>query len=166
MGAPSGCNVSVPEILLAGLSGGLMSAVPLARQPAPEGAISKSSWPTVWPSSLMMSLPLSCAKRVELLFCAARVRAAQANIARAAAATVFLDFMERLTPRAHSLSGERFLNKEMRLVSAGSNNAAAENFRDDLGGFAGAVNAIVGELIGRQALGVERAEAGFIAEEW
>src|SRR5437870_3590274 len=53
----------------------------------------------------------------------------------------------------------------MRFVSAGSNNAAAENFRDDLGGFAGAVNAIVGELIGRQALGVERAEAGFIAEK-
>src|SRR4029077_12721731 len=63
------------------------------------------------------------------------------------------------------LSGKRFLNEEMRFISAGSNNAAAENLRDDLGGFAGAVNAIVGELIGRQALNVERAEAGFIAEE-
>src|SRR6267378_2073093 len=106
MGAPSGCSVSVPEILLAGLSGGLISAVPLARQPAPEGAISKSSWPTVWPSSLMVSLPLSCAKRVELFFCAARVRAAQASIARAAAATVFLSFMERLTPCPFSLRRE------------------------------------------------------------
>src|SRR5882724_680864 len=53
----------------------------------------------------------------------------------------------------------------MRFVSAGSNNAAAENFRNDLGGFAGAVNAIVGELIGRQALGIECAKAGFIAEK-
>ena len=53
----------------------------------------------------------------------------------------------------------------MRFVSAGSNNAAAENFRDDLGGFAGTVNAIVGELIGRQTLRVERAEAGFIAKK-
>jgi len=53
----------------------------------------------------------------------------------------------------------------MRFVSARSNNAAAENFRDDLGGFAGTVNAMVGELIGRQTLRVECAEAGFIAEK-
>jgi len=73
--------------------------------------------------------------------------------------------MVRVTPVLILSQRERFLNEKMRFVSAGSNNAAAENFRDDLGGFAGAVNAIVGELIGRQALGVERAEAGFIAEK-
>jgi hypothetical protein len=53
----------------------------------------------------------------------------------------------------------------MRLVSTGSNKAAAENLRDDLCGFGGAVHAIVRELIRRQALFVERAEAGFVAEE-
>jgi hypothetical protein len=59
----------------------------------------------------------------------------------------------------------RFLNDEMRLVSTGSNKAAAEDFRDDLRGFGGAVHAIVRELIRGQALFVERAEAGFVAEE-
>jgi hypothetical protein len=53
----------------------------------------------------------------------------------------------------------------MRGVSTGSNNAAAQNFRDNLSWFARAVHSVVGELIGRQALRVERAEAGFIAEE-
>src|SRR2546422_1160478 len=97
MGAPSGCNVSVPEILLAGPSDGLMSAVPLARQPAPEGAISKSSRPTVWPSSLMVSFPLSWAKTPGLLFWAARVTAVQAGIVRTAV-NIFLYFIVRLTP--------------------------------------------------------------------
>jgi len=43
--------------------------------------------------------------------------------------------------------------------------AAAEDFGDDLRWFTGAVDAMVGELVGREALGVERAEAGFVAEE-
>src|SRR5216683_2352528 len=49
------------EVLLegAGPLGGLISAVPLASQPPPDGAISNSSWPTVCPPSLMVSLPLS-----------------------------------------------------------------------------------------------------------
>jgi hypothetical protein len=59
----------------------------------------------------------------------------------------------------------RFLNDEMRLVSAGSNKAAAEDFRDDLRGFGRAVDAIVRELIRGQALLVKRAEAGLITEE-
>jgi len=53
----------------------------------------------------------------------------------------------------------------MRGVSSGCNNTAAQNFRDDLGRFAGAVHAVISELIGREALGVERAEAGFVAEK-
>jgi len=53
----------------------------------------------------------------------------------------------------------------MRFVSTRSNNAAAKDFRDDLGGFAGTVHAVIGKLIGRKALGVERAEAGLVAEQ-
>src|SRR6266851_1439787 len=68
-------------------------------------------------------------------------------------------------PRVHSLSRKRFLNNQMRGVSTGCNNAAAQDFRDNLGGLAGAVDSMVGELIGGEALGVERAEAGFVAEK-
>ncbi len=53
----------------------------------------------------------------------------------------------------------------MRHVSTRCNNAAAQDFRDNLGWFAGAVHAVVGKLIGREALGVESAEAGFVAEK-
>jgi hypothetical protein len=68
-------------------------------------------------------------------------------------------------PRGYSLSGERFLNDEMRLVSARSNNAEAEDLRNDFGGFAGAVHALVGKLVGREPLCVERAEASFVAKK-
>jgi hypothetical protein len=50
-------------------------------------------------------------------------------------------------------------------VSARCNNAAAQNFRNNLGWLAGAIDAVISEPIGRQALGVESAEAGFIAKE-
>ena len=53
----------------------------------------------------------------------------------------------------------------MRFVSTGRNNAAAQDFRDDLGRFAGAIHAVVGKLVGRKALGVERSKAVFIAEK-
>src|SRR5882762_4003583 len=46
-GAPSPCRGSGLESLRAPPSGGLMSPVPLAGQPPPDGAISISSWPTV-----------------------------------------------------------------------------------------------------------------------
>src|SRR5260370_31035512 len=68
-------------------------------------------------------------------------------------------------PRVHSLSRQGFLNQRMRGVSTGCNNAPAQNFRHDLRGFAGAVHAIIGKLIGRETLRVERAEAGFVAEK-
>src|SRR5262249_36492211 len=42
----------------------------------------------------------------------------------------------------------------------------AENFGDDKSGIAGAVHAIIGEVVRRDALSVERAKTGFIAEEW
>ena len=70
-----------------------------------------------------------------------------------------------LTPRIHSLSGKGFLNHEMRHVSTRCNNAAAQDFCDNLGWFAGAVHAVVGKLIGRKTLGVKSAEAGFVAEK-
>src|SRR5438105_11964210 len=68
-------------------------------------------------------------------------------------------------PRGYFLSGERFLNDEMRLVSSRSNNAEAEKLSDDFGGLAGAVYALVGKLIGREALCVEGAEASLVAEK-
>src|SRR5258708_2844557 len=68
-------------------------------------------------------------------------------------------------PRVHSLSRQGFLNYQMRGVSTGCNHAAAQNFRDHLRGFAGTVHAIIGKLIGRETLRVERTEAGFVAEK-
>src|SRR5260370_32723625 len=52
----------------------------------------------------------------------------------------------------------------MRAVSTRRNNAATQNFRDYLRGFAGTVHAIIGKLIGGKTLGMERAETGFVAE--
>src|SRR5229473_4964134 len=108
MGAPSGCSVSEPETLLAAPSGGLISAVPLASQPPPEGAISNSSWPTVCPPSLMVNLPLSCAKSTGLdvaagFFCAARENTVPARMARAKASDTVLNFTMLLTPGPFSL---------------------------------------------------------------
>ena len=50
-------------------------------------------------------------------------------------------------------------------MRVGGDDVAAEDFGDDAGGFAGAVDAMVGELIGGKALSVECAEAGLVAEE-
>jgi hypothetical protein len=46
-----------------------------------------------------------------------------------------------------------------------SDNAAAKDLRNDLSGFAGAVDAIISQLIGRKTLGIKGAETGFVAEE-
>src|SRR5438034_4055999 len=68
-------------------------------------------------------------------------------------------------PRVHSLLGKRFLNHKMRGVSTGCNNDPTQNFRNYLGWFLGAVHPIVGKVIGGKALGVKRAETGFIPEK-
>src|SRR6266446_6607385 len=75
------------------------------------------------------------------------------------------EFHSASYPRVHSLSGKRFLHQQMRGVSTGSNNAATQNFGDNLSRFAGAVHAVISKLIRGKTLGVERAEAAFIAEE-
>jgi hypothetical protein len=49
--------------------------------------------------------------------------------------------------------------------SRGACNAAAKNFGDDHGSVAGTVHAKIGKLVRNDALGVKRAEAGFIAEK-
>jgi hypothetical protein len=43
--------------------------------------------------------------------------------------------------------------------------AATQDFGHNRSGVAGTINAKISELIGREALGVERAKAGFVAEE-
>ena len=48
---------------------------------------------------------------------------------------------------------------------ASGDDVAAEDFGNDASGFAGAVDAMVGKLVGGKALRVEGAEAGFVAEE-
>ena len=53
----------------------------------------------------------------------------------------------------------------MRFVSSRRNNAEAKNLGNDLRRIAGSIDAIVGELVGRQALRVKRAEAGFVAKK-
>lgn len=54
---------------------------------------------------------------------------------------------------------------EMRFAGAVGNDVEAEDFGDDASGFAGAVDAVIGELIGRETLRVQGAEAGLVAEE-
>ena len=66
---------------------------------------------------------------------------------------------------AATVLGLRLIDDEVRFAGAAGDDVEAENFGDDAGGFAGAVDAMIGELIGRQALRMERAEAGFVAEE-
>src|ERR1700689_390454 len=53
----------------------------------------------------------------------------------------------------------------MRFVGAAGEDVEAKDFGDEAGGFAGAVDAMIGELVGREALRVQSAEAGFVAEE-
>ena len=59
----------------------------------------------------------------------------------------------------------RFVHDEMRFARAAGNDVEAEDFGDDAGGVTGAVDAMLGELVGREPLGVERAKAGFVAKE-
>jgi hypothetical protein len=50
---------------------------------------------------------------------------------------------------------------------AGSgHDGATQNFGDDLRRLAGAIDSMVGELIGGETLRVEGAETGFVAEQW
>src|ERR1700674_579015 len=91
MGAPSGCKVSTPVTRVAGESGALMSVVPFADQPAEAGEISNSSWPTVWPSSWMVNLPLSAAN-TGAFFCACEARELHARTHAARRPKVILDF--------------------------------------------------------------------------
>src|ERR1700719_4403872 len=90
MGAPSDCRVSTPVTCAAGESGALRSVVPCADQPPEEGEISNSSWPTVWPSSWMVNLPLSGAK-TGAFFCACEARALSARMHTARTPEVILD---------------------------------------------------------------------------
>jgi len=69
---------------------------------------------------------------------------------------------------AHSNEGWSriwFFNDEMCFAATCHDNAAAQDFRDDLSGVAGAVHLVVRELIRGKPLRVERAKTGFIAEE-
>lgn len=58
-----------------------------------------------------------------------------------------------------------FVDDEMGFAGAAWDEVEAQDFGDDAGGFAGAINAVIGELVGRKTLCVECAEAGFVAEE-
>src|SRR5258708_20495156 len=80
MGAPSPCRVSMPVTRVGGESGAFKSVVPCADQPPAAGEISNSSWPTVWPSSWMVNLPLSCANTPA--FCWGEARARELNVTR------------------------------------------------------------------------------------
>ncbi len=67
--------------------------------------------------------------------------------------------------KAGNVSGRGFLYYQMGLAVAAGEDAEAQNFRDHAGGVAGAIDAMVGELIRGQALGVEGAKTLFVAEE-
>jgi hypothetical protein len=53
----------------------------------------------------------------------------------------------------------------VRLAGDSGNDSAAEDFGDYAGRFAGAVNAVVGLLIGRETLRIEGSEARLVAEQ-
>src|ERR1700688_628399 len=93
MGAPSGCSLSVPVTRAAGESGTLSSVVPCAAQPAGDAEISNSSWPTVWPSSWMVNLPLSWVI-TEALFCGAAATALSVRRAAVTTPTVTRDLAD------------------------------------------------------------------------
>jgi hypothetical protein len=59
----------------------------------------------------------------------------------------------------------RLVDYEVGFVGAGGDDVEAEDFGDDARGFGGAVDAMIGELVGREALRVQGTEAGFVAEE-
>jgi len=58
----------------------------------------------------------------------------------------------------------RLFNSQMCRAGCGWN-PTAEDFGNDLRGFAGTVHAVIGEMVRREALSVQRTEAGFVAEE-
>src|SRR6266478_4034041 len=158
MGAPSPCSVSEPETLLAPPSGGLISAMPLASQPPPDGAISNSSWPTVCPPSLTVNLPLSWAKTTgpgdsAAFFWAARDNAAHATIPRVSASDAVLKFTVLVTPASILSQGRGFSTTR---CAAFPPDATCRLPRGQLRrtnpGCRGAVHAVVGKLIGRQTL--------------
>src|SRR5579872_686058 len=61
--------------------------------------------------------------------------------------------------------GLGFFHDEMRFAGSAGDDVEAKNFGDDARRIAGTIDAMLGELIGRETLRVERAEAGFVAEE-
>lgn len=61
--------------------------------------------------------------------------------------------------------GLALFHQEMRIGIGFGEDAQAEDVGDDRGGITAAVHAKIGELVRGQALGVECAEAGFVAEE-
>src|SRR6202790_2408996 len=93
MGAPSGCNVSVPVTRAAGESGTLISVVPCAAQPAGDAEISNSSWPTVCPSNWMVNFRLSCVM-TDAFFCGAAARAPSARNPAVITPSVNLNFAD------------------------------------------------------------------------
>jgi len=62
-------------------------------------------------------------------------------------------------------SGFRLFHYEVRVAGDGGNNSAAQNFRNYTRWLAGTVNAVVGLLIGRQSLCIERSKAGLVSEQ-
>src|SRR3974390_589905 len=67
----------------------------------------------------------------------------------------------------HYPSRLRCFRRQMRFGQAFGNSCepSAQNFSNDGGRIAGTVHAKISELIGRDALGVKRAEAGFVLEK-
>src|SRR5258708_19086719 len=85
---------------------------------------------------------------------------------RSPAATAFSEAQHDIFLKGFGgVSRGRFLDDQMGFAGGAGDNAEAENFGYDLRGVGGAVDAVIGGLIGREALRVEGAETFFIAEE-
>src|SRR6266478_464001 len=63
------------------------------------------------------------------------------------------------------ISGFRLFDHEVSIPGASGSNSSAQNFGNHAGWFSGTVYAVVGLLIGRQALRVKGAKAGLVAKQ-
>jgi hypothetical protein len=71
----------------------------------------------------------------------------------------------RTESRSKNDSGLRVFDHQVSFTAARGYDAATQDFRDDAGRIGGAVDAMIGLLIGRQTLRMKRAKAALVSEQ-
>src|SRR5260221_5986934 len=88
-----------------------------------------------------------------------------ADIPRVCAQSVTRKLQPRDVADTQRWSRFRLFHDEVTIAGTGGDNASPENFGNDAGWFARAVHAVVGLLIGRQALRVQCAKAELVSKQ-